>query len=48
MKSLLEWLKFLNPANLLLIKKIVDAVEALVRLIEELFGDTDNEDKKDK
>ena len=48
MKSILEWLKFLNPSNILLIKKIVDAVEALIRLLEELFAnprDIDNNDK---
>lgn len=45
MNSILAWLKFLNPANLVLVKKIVDAVEALVRLIEELFGNPDDKDK---
>lgn len=43
--SLLKWLRFLNPSNILLIKKIVDALEALVRLIEELFP---NPTKKDE
>lgn len=45
MNTIWKWLRFLNPANLLLIKKIVDAFEALIRLIEELFP---NPDKKDK
>ncbi len=47
LKSLWDWLKFLSPGNILLIKKIVDALEALVRLLEELFDNNDQEkDKK--
>jgi len=46
LKSLLSWLKFLNPSNILLIKKIVDAIEALVRLLEELFDKPDDKDDK--
>lgn len=45
MKSLLQWLKILNPDNIILVKKIVDSFEALVRLIEELFGNPDDKDK---
>jgi len=41
-KSFVQWLRFLSPGNILLIKKIVDAIEALIRLLEELF---DNKDK---
>ena len=48
LKSLWDWLRFLNPANIILIKKIVDAIEALVRLIEELFGKPDVKDNEDK
>ena len=44
--TFLKWIKFLNPKNLILIKKIVDALDALVRLIEELFDKT--EEDKDK
>ena len=47
MKSLWKWLKFLSPGNILLIKKIVDAVESLIRLIEELFPNP-REEEKDK
>lgn len=36
--SLLKYLKYLNPANILLLKEIIDAIETLVRLIEKLFN----------
>jgi len=45
-KSLLDWLRFLKPQNILLIKKIVDAIDALVRLLEELFNDQDDKEVK--
>jgi len=46
-KSFIDWLRFLKPSNILLIKKIVDAIEAVVRLLEELFDNHNNkEDKK--
>lgn len=45
MNSIWKWLKFLRPSNMVLIKKIVEAFEALVRLIEELFPNPDDKDK---
>lgn len=47
MKSFIDWLKILNPANLLLIKKIIDLLTELVQLIEELFVNP-ADDEKDK
>jgi len=45
LKTLWKWLKFLSPGNIILLKKIVDAVEALVRLIEELMDSPDDKNK---
>lgn len=43
--AFLKWIRFLNPANLILIKRIVDALDALVRLIEQLFNCGEDKEK---
>ncbi len=34
---MLKWLRYLNPNNIILIKRLVDAIEVVVRLIEQIF-----------
>jgi hypothetical protein len=40
-----DWFKWLNPANLLLLKDIIDLIEAIIKKIEELFGDDEPDPK---
>lgn len=47
MASWLDYIKFLSPGRILLIKRILDALEALFRLLEKLLnGDELNTPKR--
>jgi hypothetical protein len=47
MTTLWKYIKWLSPGRLLLLKKAIDALEILLRLLEKLFDKTEDNPKPD-
>lgn len=43
---MLKWIRWLNPANLILLKRLLDAIEVAVRLIEEIWPNPGDDKKR--